>query len=158
MCLKHTMKNPSEIRNISLFLVNRVYLTPIGPPATIYRAAVKGRKILSTSNLVHFSKWILYKVLFVGLSVMLTWKKTRTTRAARNSVLLPGQAEKACLRGPCPFAGTCMVCLCCHRLVTHPMSIRNCHSGNPPEHLRAAVTEQMGFEKILKHKSQSLPH
>ena len=81
-----------------------------------------------------------------------------TTRAARNSVLLPGQDEKACLRGPGPFAGTCMVCLCCHRLVTHPTSIRNCHSGNPPEHLRAAVTEQMGFEKILKHKSQSLPH
>ena len=85
-------------------------------------------------------------------------KKQEQQEQREMQFLLPGQSEKPCLRGPGPFAGTCTARLCCHRLVTHPMSISNCRSGNPPEHLRAAVTEQMGSEKILKHKSQSLPH
>lgn len=43
------------------------------------------------------------------------------------------------------------VCLYCHRLVTLQCPLATATPGNPPEHLRAAVTEQMGFEKILKH-------
>lgn len=61
-----------------------------------------------------------------------------------------GAGWEPCLRGPGPFAGTSSVSLL-PSSGDAPVSISNCHSGNPPEHLRAAVTEQMGFEKILKH-------
>lgn len=59
-----------------------------------------------------------------------------------------------------PLLETNVMCLCCHLLVNHPAhtAASICQLGFPLLTLELHLQSQWALKKILKHKSQPLPH